>query len=193
MNARTILFISVTSLSLPGLAATGITVPMYAVNDSGSANLLGTIVITKTAHGLVFTPTLADFPPGLHGFHLHENASCDPADVEGKATAAMAAGGHLDPAQSNKHGSPSLEGGHLGDLPVLDVAASGKANAAVVAHRLTFDDVSNRALMIHAGGDNYADEPLPSGGGGVRIACGIVGEEGELKGAVEVAGDAERE
>jgi Cu-Zn family superoxide dismutase len=28
--------------------------------------------------------------------------------------------------------------------------------------------------MIHAGGDNYADQPKPLGGGGERIACGVI-------------------
>jgi Cu-Zn family superoxide dismutase len=28
--------------------------------------------------------------------------------------------------------------------------------------------------MVHAGGDNYDDTPAPLGGGGARIACGIV-------------------
>jgi Cu-Zn family superoxide dismutase len=28
--------------------------------------------------------------------------------------------------------------------------------------------------MIHAGGDNYADKPAPLGGGGERIACGVI-------------------
>jgi Cu-Zn family superoxide dismutase len=28
--------------------------------------------------------------------------------------------------------------------------------------------------MIHAGGDNYSDEPAPLGGGGARVACGVV-------------------
>jgi Cu-Zn family superoxide dismutase len=28
--------------------------------------------------------------------------------------------------------------------------------------------------MIHAGGDNYSDTPKPLGGGGERIACGVV-------------------
>lgn len=28
--------------------------------------------------------------------------------------------------------------------------------------------------MIHAGGDNHSDHPLPLGGGGGRIVCGIV-------------------
>jgi superoxide dismutase, Cu-Zn family len=30
--------------------------------------------------------------------------------------------------------------------------------------------------MIHAGGDNYADQPQPLGGGGARIACGVIGK-----------------
>ena len=28
--------------------------------------------------------------------------------------------------------------------------------------------------MIHDGGDNYADDPKPLGGGGGRIACGVI-------------------
>ncbi|WP_324128836.1 superoxide dismutase family protein, partial [Acinetobacter baumannii] len=28
--------------------------------------------------------------------------------------------------------------------------------------------------MIHAGGDNYSDSPQPLGGGGARIACGVI-------------------
>jgi Cu-Zn family superoxide dismutase len=32
----------------------------------------------------------------------------------------------------------------------------------------------NRSLMIHAGGDNYADQPAPLGGGGTRVACGVI-------------------
>jgi Cu-Zn family superoxide dismutase len=32
--------------------------------------------------------------------------------------------------------------------------------------------------MIHAGGDNHADHPAPLGGGGMRIACGVVPSSG---------------
>jgi Cu-Zn family superoxide dismutase len=35
-------------------------------------------------------------------------------------------------------------------------------------------DVKGRSLMIHAGGDNYADQPAPLGGGGARVACGVI-------------------
>ena len=28
--------------------------------------------------------------------------------------------------------------------------------------------------MVHAGGDNYSDMPVPLGGGGARVACGVI-------------------
>jgi len=28
--------------------------------------------------------------------------------------------------------------------------------------------------MVHAGGDNHADHPAPLGGGGERVACGVI-------------------
>jgi Cu-Zn family superoxide dismutase len=28
--------------------------------------------------------------------------------------------------------------------------------------------------MVHAGGDNHSDHPQPLGGGGGRIACGVI-------------------
>jgi Cu-Zn family superoxide dismutase len=28
--------------------------------------------------------------------------------------------------------------------------------------------------MVHTGGDNYSDTPAPLGGGGARIACGVI-------------------
>ena len=31
-----------------------------------------------------------------------------------------------------------------------------------------------KSVMIHGGGDNYSDQPAPLGGGGARIACGVI-------------------
>ena len=61
--------------------------------------------------------------------------------------------------------------GHLGDLPKLVVTADGKIS--VVAPHLKLADVKSRALVIHEGGDNYSDTP-ELGGGGKRIACGVI-------------------
>jgi Cu-Zn family superoxide dismutase len=105
---------------------------------------------------------------------LHSEGSCEPAvNDEGQMSAAQAAGGHYDPDNTGRHEGPQGEG-HKGDLPVLEVAADGTAQDTLTAPRLTVADARGRALMIHAGGDNYSDEPQPLGGGGARIACGIV-------------------
>ena len=75
---------------------------------------------------------------------------------------------------TGKHAGPTGMG-HLGDLPVLTVAANGAAQETLYApHVASVAALKGHALMIHAGGDNYSDEPAPLGGGGARIACGLI-------------------
>lgn len=158
--------------------AAEITVPVHAVDASGTGKALGTVTIAEAAGGLTFTPALTGLPPGARGFHVHANGDCSPAETDGKKVPAGAAGGHLDPHDTKSHHGPGKTGkeGHAGDLPRLEVAADGSAKTPVQAPQLkSLDDVKGRALMIHAGGDNYADQPAPLGGGGARIACGVIG------------------
>lgn len=54
------------------------------------------------------------------------------------------------------------------------VNGEGEASQPVLAPRLKLADVKGHALMVHAGGDNHADHPAPLGGGGARIACGVI-------------------
>lgn len=73
-----------------------------------------------------------------------------------------------------KHLGPYGEG-HLCDLPALPVSASGAADYQVLAPRLkTLAQSKGRALMVHVGGDNHIDMPMPLGGGGARLACGVI-------------------
>lgn len=151
-----------------------ITVKLSLAEKQGSGAAVGTVRIAETPYGLAFYPALKGLPPGLHGFHVHEKPSCAPAEKDGVMTPAQAAGDHLDPKGSRKHGEPWGDG-HLGDLPPLHVAADGSATSPVLAPRLRLADVKNRSLMVHAGGDNHADHPAPLGGGGARVACGVIG------------------
>jgi len=155
--------------------AQAVSVPMQMVDTSGSVKSIGVITITSTAAGVMFAPKLEGLPPGPHGFHVHDKGSCDPAidDKTGKIMPAQAAGGHLDPEKTGHHEGPSGRG-HLGDLPVLIVDATGKANSPVMAPRLKMSDLPGRTLMIHAGGDTYSDSPKELGGGGARVACGVI-------------------
>ncbi|HET6585308.1 MAG TPA: superoxide dismutase [Cu-Zn] SodC, partial [Nannocystaceae bacterium] len=150
-----------------------ITVPMHLVDANGVGREVGTVAITQTQYGVVFTPALEGLPPGLHGFHVHEKPDCGPDVKDGKPGAALKAGAHLDPAKTGHHSTPWGDG-HLGDLPGLYVDADGKAAYAVLAPRLKLSDVHGRSLMVHAGGDNHADHPAPLGGGGARVACGVI-------------------
>jgi Cu-Zn family superoxide dismutase len=149
-------------------------VSMNLITAEGGGAPIGTIEIEDSAEGLVLKPNLKGLPPGEHGFHLHEKPSCAPGEQEGTMAAGIAAGGHFDPGETHKHLGPDASGGHEGDLPVLKVADDGSATGALVAPHLKLADMIGHALMIHAGGDNYADQPKPLGGGGPRIACGVV-------------------
>lgn len=164
------------ALLLAAMAATAAekTVTLNVVDASGVGASIGSVRIVETRHGLAFYPALRGLAPGLHGFHVHENPSCAPVQRDGASVPGMAAGGHLDPQATRRHGEPWGDG-HLGDLPALYVAADGSASNPVLAPRLKLADVLNRSLMVHAGGDNHADHPAPLGGGGARVACGVIG------------------
>ena len=149
------------------------TVTLNAVDANGVGAAVGTVTISESPYGLVLTPALSGLAPGLHGFHLHQNPSCAAGVSEGKTVPAFGAGPHYDPAKSGRHGAPWGDG-HLGDLPALYVDADGKATQPVLAPRVKSADLKGRALMVHAGGDNHADHPMPLGGGGARVACGVI-------------------
>lgn len=143
------------------------------VTDQGLGEGIGTIIARESPFGLLLTPHLKQLPPGIHGFHVHQHPNCGSMVPGGKPMPAMAAGGHYDPAKTDKHEGPYGKG-HLGDLPVLYVDKDGTASVPVLAPRLRLSDLQGRSLMIHAGGDNYSDVPEKLGGGRDRIACGAL-------------------
>lgn len=158
--------ISVLGLALMGLwgarfADASIIVPMKLTTGQN----IGVVQVDDTIYGLVLTPKLRSLSPGVHGFHVHEMPLC--------RDHAMSAGGHFDPDNTKQHRGP-YDNGHKGDLAVLVVNSDGHATLPVLAPRLKLADVYGRSLMIHAGGDNYADTPEKLGGGGARVACGVI-------------------
>jgi len=174
MSRRTLAAIAMAGLLRVATAAPApVTVTVNLIDANGGEKPAGTVVLKETADGIELDTNLRGLPPGEHGFHLHEHASCAPADKDGKPTAGEAAGGHYDPAGTKAHKGPE-GGGHKGDLPKLQVGTDGTAKTTLRVRGLTLADVSGKALVIHEGGDNYSDTPKPLGGGGARIACGVV-------------------
>lgn len=162
------------AMSVGAAQAASTDVTINQVSGDGVEQSVGQVTIQETEHGLVFTPKLSSLPAGIHGFHVHETGSCEPGTDNGNKVAAKSAGGHFDPEKKGEHHGPYGDG-HLGDLPALYVDEEGNAEYPVLAPRIKkLEEIKGRALMIHAGGDNHSDDPQPLGGGGKRIACGVI-------------------
>jgi len=174
ISIERLLVATVLAASLTSAAYAADTVTMHLVTPEGTGDEIGTVTLEDTSGGLLITPKLKGLSEGEHGFHVHQNPSCDPGDKEGTKVAGLAAGGHYDPNDTGKHLGPEATDGHQGDLPTLTVGADGMATLPVTAPHLTLADVKGRSVMIHAGGDNYSDTPSALGGGGSRVACGAI-------------------
>lgn len=135
---------------------------------------VGKIEFVENKYGLLIKTDLNGLPLGAHGFHIHVNPDCGSGTKDGELVLGLAAGGHLDPHNSNQHSGPYSDSGHLGDLPALHVHKDGKANLELLAPKLKLNDIKKHSVMIHAGGDNYSDHPDALGGGGARLYCGVI-------------------
>ena len=173
-----IVAVAALGLAAPAALAAELHVQMQRATPTGPGETIGTVSISAGVSGVViFTTNLHGLPPGQHGFHVHEKGDCGPGTTGGaypEVTLAGAAGGQWDPGHTGRHAGPTGEG-HLGDLPVLEVDNNGVAKETLSAPRIKdMAALKGHSLMIHAGGDNYSDQPKPLGGGGARIACGVI-------------------
>ena len=139
------------------------------------SKITGTVKLAETTSGLCISVRVAHVSPGVHGFHIHEGASCDDA--------AKAAGGHYNPA-GMKHGYLPKEGllqVHAGDFGNITVGASGRGSRSFVIPGLTLVGgtypVVGRAVVLHAKQDDLASQP--AGNAGERIACGVIQATGQ--------------
>lgn len=161
-------------VSVPAFAGNEVTTTMHILRNDGTiGDAIGTVTFKDTNKGLAITANLKNLPAGEHGFHIHENPSCEAGQSNGKLVPGLKAGGHYDPKKTNKHAGPTGDG-HLGDLPLLVVTKAGSVNTTVYAPRLKVSDIKNRSIMLHVGGDTYSDTPTALGGGGARMACGVI-------------------
>ena len=148
-----------------GALAASITTTVYRTSKHGHGTSLGTVTFEDSQYGLLIKPHLTHLSPGIHGLHIHTKPDC--------SNMGLAAGGHFDPQHTGHHFGPYNPHGHLGDLPALTVNQQGQATLPTLAPRLSVSQIKGHSLIIHAGGDTYSDHPT-LGGGGKRIACGVI-------------------
>lgn len=131
-------------------------------------------VIFRTAPGLEgvrVTATLTGLDTGNHGFHIHEKGDCSAPD-------ASSAGGHFAPASSS-HGAPGepRTEKHMGDLGNIEAGPSGRASYDRIYEFLDFEQILGKAVIVHAGADDFVSQP--SGDAGPRVSCGVITVAGQ--------------
>jgi Cu-Zn family superoxide dismutase len=128
----------------------------------------------------------------FHGLHIHANDDTTNGDgciadaAQPSNTWFASADGHW------KHDPNELHGHHAGDLPSPYVNADGTASVQFVVDKLTAAEVIGRAVILHAGPDNFANVPVgtgaeqytagvdalaktqATGNAGDRFACGVI-------------------
>ena len=130
----------------------------------------GTLTLSAVPGGVHITGSLSGVAAGgSHGFHVHETGDCSAPD-------AASAGGHFNPG-GHPHGHPGQGEHHAGDMPNLVADDAGTLMVDVQVPGVTIGDgggtdILGRALVLHAGADDYSSQP--AGNSGPRIACGVI-------------------
>lgn len=146
------------------------------VGTADFATIGGRIQLTVDAQGL---------SPGFHGLHIHQYGKCEPnstAPTGGAPGDFLSAGGHLHIGGPDQHPA-------AGDMTALQVGKDGTGRLVTTNDGVTMDQITGKALILHAGPDNFANIPnryqvdgvpgpdaetMSTGDSGPRIACGVI-------------------
>ncbi len=135
---------------------------------SGS-NVSGSAVFTETDGVVEFTAMISGLEPGTHAIHIHEKADCSSDD--GKST-----GGHWNPTGSDHGKWGSNTGYHKGDIGNLTADEKGHATKTLKTDQWCIGcgdpnkDILGKAIIVHAGTDDFTTQPTGAAGG--RVSCG---------------------
>ena len=153
--------------------------PAFAQQASGTAQAdfvdrsgteTGRAHLTAGNDGVLFEVEVSGLTPRKWvALHIHETGTCDHAGGH------ESAGGHFNP-DGKEHGFAAANGPHAGDLPNQYVAEDGVMRAQIYSTLVRLDDadrgIRGRALVVHAGSDDYRTDP--AGGAGDRLACAVI-------------------
>ncbi|WP_324721163.1 superoxide dismutase family protein [Salinimicrobium sp. HB62] len=138
------------------------------IEPRSGSNVSGTVTFVQEDDEVTMTAEVSGLEEGMHAIHLHENADCSAQD-------GTSAGGHWNPTFED-HGEWGDAGGyHRGDIGNFDVNSNGEGSITFTTDKWCIgceDDkknILNKAVIIHAGADDYTSQP--SGNAGTRVGC----------------------
>lgn len=185
------------AVAVAALAATAVPSDAHGVVAGahlidGTGVRVGEVRFTPEGHGDLRGRVRVQLPadsPEFHGMHIHANAD-GTGCVAG--TGFTGVGGHWDTG-GHTHGT------HTGDLPSVHRMTDGSAEIIFFVDKFVAADLVGRALIIHAGPDNFGNVPLgaaanqytdngsayngpggtaATGNAGARYACGVIEARG---------------
>lgn len=132
-----------------------------AVLHNAAGDRLGVVKFIQQGGRVLVKADGLEFPAltGFKGFHIHANGVCDPAAVDpatGATVPFFSAGGHYNPGATT-------HGNHGGDMPVLQVNEDHSAWSRFKTDHFDVDEIIGRAVIVHAGADNFGNVPVGSG------------------------------
>lgn len=189
MAAIGITSLGVLALQVGTSGAGGVVARAELRNQAGEP--VGVVVFKRHGHEIVGVAEvqLPVADTEFRGFHIHaNNVDNNPLDgnpADGCVGDFTSVDGHWDVGGHN-------HGAHTGDLPVLMRDGTGHAETTFVIGKFQPGDIIDRAVVVHAGADNYANIPatryqsnisatpgadsttLGNGDAGARYACGVI-------------------
>jgi len=142
----------------------------------GDSKVSGTVTFeqeSEAAPTVVSWDITGNDPNAARGMHIHTFGD--------NTNGCTSAGPHFNP-HGKKHGGPTDEERHVGDLGNIQTDASGNAKGSVTDQFIKLigpESVIGRTVVVHAGTDDLGkggnEESFKTGNAGPRPACGVIG------------------
>ena len=144
----------------------------FALEPKSDSKVSGTVTFTQENGIVTMVAEMEGLTEGTHAIHIHEKADCSSPD--GKST-----GGHWNPTMQPHGQWGAEEGYHKGDIGNFTADASGKGSITFSTDQRCIGcgdetkDILGKAVIVHAGTDDYITQPTGDAGG--RVSCaGII-------------------
>jgi Cu/Zn superoxide dismutase len=161
---------------LVGRAAADTVAKLHAVTAKGiQKDEIGTVTLVGDPKGGVGVSIIVtDILPGRHYVDFHEAGSCEPSTVDGKTSAAAAAGPIFKP-KGMALVEDSLSGEAMeGKRASLKVDADREGGAQFTLRGISLKDLAGRSVVIQGQGDNTLEAIQPMVVEKGAVACAVI-------------------
>lgn len=155
-----------------GEVASKVKVLSFNLEPKSNSNVSGTVTFTQENGVVTMVAEMEGLTEGVHAIHIHEKADC--SSPNGKST-----GGHWNPTYEAHGKWGAKEGYHKGDIGNFTAGTDGKGSITFTTDEWCIGcgeetkDIVGKAIIVHAGTDDYTTQPTGAAGG--RVSCaGII-------------------